>query len=425
MKKASSFLLFLIFILSSISDGQAASGNKVSKKIRISSFVGVEIGGDIRQYEETLSMSRNQTRKMYIDEVVDAAVKLSGGNFNPASMLAPMQKIQEAADNKRDINKSFDSVRIAFSVGEFFKSSMENLHRINGITNAERKIEFVNIFPVINGQVVYNDKTKFDHYIFIQMAHIGSGQFRMSATLGSFSTDATERTYEGSGFLENALYQVAEGIFRSVMQTEATPWNNPNRVLTWIPGPANISSLDAREARLFCSGQEARLPLADELILAHHGTAYRNGGIDRFQIGENYFVADQMRQAGVNYIVMFLNDGRNGNSKIQAVSGQTGRVWCVKGAISERNKLVQDLYSSLRKIEPKGVNVRFFPENISAKNLVSVKAIESLLIHLNAAGAELDVSLKQSDLLSVDEALGELRAVGINIQIPLSILNSL
>jgi hypothetical protein len=141
-------------------------------KIKIASYIGVEIGGDIAQYEETLAYSRNQTRKMYMDEVIDAAVKMSGGIFDPTDMLGPLQKLQDSADGKRDINKEIDSAKIGLSVGEFFKSEIEKLHRVNGITNAERKIEFANAFPVINGHMVYNSKAQYDHYIFIHMAHI-------------------------------------------------------------------------------------------------------------------------------------------------------------------------------------------------------------------------------------------------------------
>jgi hypothetical protein len=394
-------------------------------KIKIASYIGVEIGGDIAQYEETLAYSRNQTRKMYMDEVIDAAVKMSGGIFDPTDMLGPLQKLQDSADGKRDINKEIDSAKIGLSVGEFFKSEIEKLHRVNGITNAERKIEFANAFPVINGHMVYNSKAQYDHYIFIHMAHIGNGQFKMSGTLGTLNDDGIERSFEGSGYLESALAQVAEGIFRSIMEIDRPSWKNPNPILTWIPGPANISSLDSKEARSYCAGQGARLPLADELILAQHGTAYRNGGIERFKIGENYFVADQMRQAGVPYIVIFQNIGENGKASVQAVAGQIGKVWCVKGSINERNELIQKLYSIRRKLDPKGFSIRFFPENVSSSNLPAIKALESLLINLNAADAELDVSLKQEDLMSTDDALSVLSAAGINITISKSILEAL
>ncbi|MBC7540142.1 MAG: hypothetical protein H7281_15060 [Bacteriovorax sp.] len=411
----------LSFIVVIAHPAQAA----IAKKIKIASYIGVEIGADIGQYEETLAYSRNQTRKMYMDEIVDAAVKLSGGNFNPTGMLGPLQKIQEAADGKRDINKAIDSVGIGFSVGEFFKSEIEKLHRTNGITNSERKIEFVNMFPVINGRMMYNSKVQYDHYVFIQLAHIGGGQFKMTGTLGSINENGTERSFEGNGYLVNALAQVAEGIFRSVMEIDRPAWKNPNPVLTWIPGPADISSLDSREARTYCTGQGARLPLADELILAHHGTAYRNGGIDRFRIGENYFVGDQMRQAGVPYIVIFQNDGENGKATVQAVAGQNGKVWCVKGGMNERNTLIQNLYSIRRKLDSKGVSIRFFPENVLSKNLPSIKAVESLLINLNAAEAGLDESLKQEDLLSTDEAISVLKDAGVSVNIPKSILDSM
>ena len=410
-----SYLASLIFFLERPDLAQAAE----TSKIKISSYITVELGGDLAQYEDTLAYSRDQTRRMYMNEIVDAAAKLSAGLFYPTDMLYPLLEIQDAANNKRDINKIIDSAKIGISVGEFFKSEIEKLHKANGITDTERKMEFVNVFPVINGHLLINPEAQYDHYIFIHMAHIGNGQFRIVATLGSINMNGFERSFEAKGFLNSALAKLAENLFRSVMEVARPAWKNPNQSLIWIPGPANLSTLDQKEANLYCPGQEARLPLADELILAHHGTTYRNGGIERFQLGENYFVADQMRQAGNSYYVTFQDNG----ASVRPVVGQVGKVWCVTGEMSERNTLIQKLYSVRRKFDSKGVNIRFFPENVSVENLSIIIAIESLLIHLNAAGAEINNSLLAEDLMSIEDALVKLKLKGISITIPKSVLH--
>lgn len=89
-------------------------------KVTISSYVGVDLGGDIGQCEKTMACSRNQTRKMYMDEVVEAAIMLSQGMFHPGPMLGPLQRLQENADLRRDINKEIDAIGIGFSTGELF-----------------------------------------------------------------------------------------------------------------------------------------------------------------------------------------------------------------------------------------------------------------------------------------------------------------
>lgn len=394
-----------------------------TKKIKIASYVGVALGGDIAQYEMTLARIRNQTRQMYSDDIRYNASLLNSGYFYPTYMSELLLRIEDAVDRKRDLDKIIASAGIGFSVGEFFKAEIEKLYTTNSISALERRIEFVNMFPSINGRVSLNPNAQYDHYVFIQMAHIGGGQFRMSATLGAINEEGTERTYEGEGFLNEALAEVAEKLFRSVMEVEFPTWKTPNQMLTWIPGPPNVSFLDSKEASIYCAGQEARLPLADELILAQHGTAFREGGINRFRAGDNYFVADQMRQASVMYFVTLQAGSDNGKMSVQALAGQSGKVWCVKGKMSERDALIQKLYSTRRKLDSKGINLRFFSEDVTNKNLPALVAIESLLIHLNAAGALLNETLKPEDLLNTHEALDVLRGANITLTIPQFILS--
>lgn len=418
MKK---LILSVLTVCSLLSVAQAAD------KVTISSYVGVDLGGDIGQYQETMGMHRNATRKMYMDEVVEAAMKLSQGQFNPTAMLGPLQKLQDSADKKRDINKEIDSVGIGFSAGELFKSEIEKLYKRNGITKSERRIEFVNQFPALNGKRVYNAKVQFDHYVYLHITHVGHGNFKVIGTLGSIapSSNGIERSFEGAGSILEALAESAEEIFAAVMENDRPAWNNPNPHLTWIPGPASLDNFDEQEAKSYCLGQNARLPLAEELILAHHGTNYRQGGINRFKIGEAYHTADQRRQAGVPIVVIFQNEGSNGSVLVQPMAGHKAKIWCVKGTLSDRNQLIKKLFQIRRKADPKGVSIRFFPQDLSAKNLEIVKAVESLLIGLGVADARLDVTIAQKDFMGAEEALEILRANGHDVYIPEDVLTNM
>lgn len=411
-------ILGIVTLCSLISLAQAAD------KVTISSYVGVDLGGDIGQYQETMGNHRNATRKMYMDEVVEAAMKLSQGMFDPTSMLGPLMELQDKADKKRDINKQIDSVGIGFSAGEVFKTEIEKMYKKNGITKSERRIEFVNQFPKINGRMMYNAKVQFDHYIYLHITHIGHGTFKVAGTLGSIApaTNGIERSFEGTGSLLQALAQAAEEIFAAVMENDRPAWNNPNPTLTWIPGPKGLDSMDEQEAKAFCMGQNARLPLAEELILAHHGTNYRQGGINRFRIGEVYHTGDQRRQAGVPIGVIFQNDGSNGSVLVQPLAGHKGKVWCVKGTISDRNMLIKKLFQIRRKADPKGISIRFFPENLKPANLEVVKAVESLLINLGVSDARLDSTISQKDFMGAEEALEVLENHGYSVYIPEDVL---
>ncbi len=371
-------------------------------KIKIASFIGVTIGGDIGQYQETLSYSRNETRKLYLDEIINAALKLSNDQYNPADALWPLQQIQEIADGKREYNKFRDSLNIALSIGEFFKSEIEKLHQVNGITSSERKIEFINNLN--------NDKAQYDHFVVIHFAPTGRGLFKMTGVLGAINNSGIERSFEGNGQLVDCISQVAAGIFYSVMNNEFPNWVNPNPNLTWIAGPKNANQLSFKEAKLYCLGQSARLPLASEFLLAQQGGAFRNGGVERILNGEIYFVGDLMRQAGVNYYVTTKATAFGIQTDVQAVVGQTGYVWCVKGTMNQTDTYIQKIYSLRRILDPKGMNILYFPESVEAKNLLSLKAIESLLINSNAFGAELDETLSTLDLMTNEEALKILKA---------------
>jgi hypothetical protein len=404
----------------------AMSALAAPEKIKISSYVDADLGGDIGQYEETMSLSRNQTRKMYMDEVVNAALKLSQGLFNPGPMIEPLMKVQENADKKRDINKEIDSIGIGFSMGEFLRSEIEKIYKRNGLQRSERKIEFVNPFPNINGRPAYNPNAIFDHYIYLHIAHLGRGVFRISGTLGSIadSTSGIERSFSGDGKLVDALAQVAEEIFRAAHEDERPAWKNPNPQLTWIPGPADLRGLDEQEAKAYCINQGARLPLAEELIMAHHGTNYRSGGINRFKLGEAYHVDDQRRQLGGTFVVTFqnYNDGR---AVIQPTIGTLGKVWCVKGEMSDRNKLIKKLFSIRRKHDPKGNNVVFFSQRIKPAKLPLIFAVESLLTAFGVMDAGVGNSISLEDYMSPSEAVEILENSGEKLGIPSSVIDFL
>jgi hypothetical protein len=400
-----------------------ASMTYAQEKITISSFIGVEIGGDIGQYEQTLRLSRNDTRKMYMDEVVQTAVKLGQGVFNPAPLIGPLQRLQEAADQRRDINKLIDESGIGFSAGELIRAEIEKIYRDYGITSAERKIEFANPFPRINGRVMYNSKVVFDHYIFMVITHVGGGDFNITGTLGTLggSRNGIERTFSGSGSIITAIRKLAEDIFTAVAENNRPAWKNPNPQLIWIPGPASMDNLTSQEAKAFCTGQNARLPFAEELILAHHGSSFRKGGVSRLKTGEAYYVGDQRRQKAVTMIVLMAPEG----IKVQAQNGYTGKVWCVKGDLNERNTLIKRLFEIRRDADPKGMNIYYFGKELKEDKLTTVRAVESLLISLGAADAKLDSTIGYSDYIEPKEALRILNRMGHNISVSEKILATL
>ena len=125
-----------------------------NKEMTISGFIPVEMDGDIGQYVDTVSKSRDETRAAYMKEVVDAAMELSQGQFDPTDMIKPLMELQEKADTKRDEHVAIDSANIGLAVSAFFSAQLEQFNADNGISNLERKFELVNVFNIQNDQQI-------------------------------------------------------------------------------------------------------------------------------------------------------------------------------------------------------------------------------------------------------------------------------
>jgi len=393
-----------------------------ASKARIASFVDVIMGGDIGQYEETKTMHRNETRQMYMHEVVDAALALSQGMFDPGAYLSQLQQIQDIADGKRAQNAKIDEAGIGVSAGELLKAEIENLYQVNQITATERKIEFASVLDEAGGKVKVNKKANFDHFISMNISHMGHGYFNIVATL--HSDKGQDKTFNGIGSIETAIQVVAERIFKNFMTDERPAWVNPNEGLVWIQGPSGDIRLDEQGALSYCAGQNARLPYADELIQAQLGTGYRHGGIASARPGEIYFIKDLQRQGGVKMVLEVLSD-KGTKLNVTGANGRRGKVWCVMGQVSERNQFIQKLFSMRRGIDPLGKNIQFYSNELSPADLGVIKAIESLLVAVGAPGAQAGVTIRTTDLLEPTVALGVLERSGFSVVVPESVANIL
>jgi hypothetical protein len=401
-----------------------ASSSFAASKVRIASFVDVVIAGDVGQYQETVSLHRNETRQMYMNEVVEAAMTLSQGMFDPGSYLQPLMLLQESADKKREQNLKIDEVGIGVSAGELLKAEIEALYEQNQISKSERNIEFITVFDGEGEKFKAKPKAGYSHYVTLSLVHVGRGYFSVNATVHENKNKGVEQSFNGVGPIEFALKQAAEKIFRSFHEDERPAWENPNPQLTWIQGPSANPMVDEQQAAMYCAGQSARLPYAEELIQAQYATNYRSGGLAGAKAGHLYHVKDIHRQFGTKIVVQVIEDG-GARVDVVATNGRRGHVWCVKGSPGERIQTISQLYALRRSLDQNGMNVKFFPERVNPTALPLIKAVESLLIAVAAPGAKADVSLNPRDLMEPQAAIALLDQAGIVIALPKSMKDSL
>jgi|GEM_PF-3855361 len=370
--------------------------NLFAAPIKISSFIGVELAGDVGQYQQTVAKNRDQTRKAYLNELVEAVLKISQGSYYPELFLDTLSDVQRLANGKRDNDLRIDEVGIGVSAGEIFKLEFEKNYQEKGVNLSERKVEFVRELPSLSSDRKIS-AIPFNHYVQLTVIHVGQGEFKVSGTLGKISSkgEGIERSFTGEGSLVEALTLSARSMFLAIHQIEYPRWETPLSNLTWIKAPQK--AVTTSEAQLFCRGQKARLPYAEELILAEQGAGLREGSIESFKKFDSYHVAD-LRFQKTN-LSLYVGD----ELKLIGTS-VSAKVWCVRGDISPRQVLINKLFSYRRVFDPKGYSSLFFKDLIVRENLRKVLAIESVLIDLNAFDMSFNSQISSLDYIEPAES---------------------
>ncbi len=350
--------------------------------------------GNYREFESTITKTRAEARQQLLAEF--------GSMYFPSVMYGSeagraaqaILKVLMSLDRLRDEHLSRANQGIPESLERQLIASFEQLYRNNGLTEEERRAEFVRfngwneaLSKLRRGQVTTPERDRIFSEIFNQVDYvlygsytvIDNGHVSLSLTAERFHTGEM-RTFQARGRIQEAVSALAVELFDFAQANRRSAWKNPLEGLTWLVPPISLQGTQlAREAKLFCEGQGARVPFARELVLAAQGGAYRNGGVNEIRHDDVYLVADVQRDLENHFYfgVSLTGDDPRGPVRTAAGLGTVRPQFvCVKGEVAELVRWEQDLYRAVRKAQQLSVATR----------VRVIDALEYLLLRLDAYG---------------------------------------
>jgi hypothetical protein len=393
--------------------------------------------GDVGQYEQTMSQSRDQVRKMFFDELIGALEKLADKGAAVEVMLEPMANILMMFDQVHDIHKAKDVVNIDKTLESMFKSSFDELFRVYDIREGSQKVQFsagteTNLLqsyirgisrsrPLgkkmsqdeINVKAALEMYEQIDFVAYGTFSSLGRAQFLMTLHLTGNKSGVT-RSFQARGRLMDAVNDLARQVFDFFQKNEFPDWETPHKGLSWLAMPADPTREDGyswEEARGYCKARGYRLPYARELVMASSGSAYKNGGIANLRYKVPYVVADK-RSGNDNYVYTpGHEDASGGPVQGASYSMHKGNFWCVKGEPSVEVTTIEKVWALIRK---------------HRANREVYQALETVRYEIGDYGSESNVYFgPRMEVLprldSLDEALEVLSEAGISLNIPASL----
>lgn len=394
-------------------------------------------GGDIGQYQKTMSQDRDSVRKMLWGELMEQVQELAKQGAAVELMLEPMANILMMFDQVHDIHKAKDVVNIDLSLEAQFKSTFDNLFTAYDVRDNTRKAQFgsgtnQNLLEAYIRQISRSKPfgepitqhelnvkkaleifEEIDYMAYGTFTSLGRGRFQLTFHLTG-NKNGVNRAFIAQGRLTEALNDLAEQVFDYFQKNVYPDWETPHTQLTWMPAPLNPEKSDYgyvfSEARQYCQQRGYRLPFAKELLMAESGTQYKPGGIRALKYGTSYAVADH-RWTNGNHWITPGHEERTGGA-IQPDFGHTkGSFWCVSGKPHSDMLFIEELWSLLRKWRMKDDNI--------------YRALETIRYEIGDSGATEQFFagikyLRKYD--STEEALAVLKAAGIKIKIPTTLL---
>ncbi len=405
-------------------------------------------GGDIGQYEETMSQSRDSVRKMFWDELMSEVQKLADKGVVVEKMLEPMANILLKFDQLHDIHKAKDIINIDFSLENQFKSALDNLFTKFDVREAQRKIQIsrgtnadlltayirgiskdLPFGASISQQEIDVKKAlemfdQIDYISYGTFSSLGHGSFQLTFHLTGNKNGVT-RNFIARGSLTDAVNQLAQQVFDFFQANVYGEWKAPYNQLEWLPMPINHErqrKIDEandwdiytfNEAKSYCKARGYRLPYAKELLMAETGTKYQEGGIAALYPYAKWAVADR-RKTNENYWAIPGNAESTGGIFMgdSSTVKLKGVFWCVRGQPAADVVLADKIWSLIRRAQ-------------SNRDLDVYRALQTLRFEIGDDGAEarelifwngnfVDVKIYGS----VEEALNVLNENGISIAWP-------
>jgi len=388
-------------------------------------------GGDMGQYQKTMSQDRDEVRKMFWEELMSEVQKLADKGMAVESMLEPMAKILMMFDQIHDIHKAKDVVRINVSLEAQFKAQLDNLFQQWDVRNNQRKFQFssgtdrdlleayirrISIRKPLGNrisEVKLNVKKALEIYEQVDytsygtFSSLGNGLFQLTYHLTGFK-NGVSRNFVARGNLTSALDNLAQQVFDFFQKNQYPKWETPHAQLVWMPTPVYFEKEGGytyAEARQYCQQRGYRLPYAKEILMAESGTNYQSSGISNLRSGISYAVLDRRAVSNNHWITPGNEDATGG--AVQADQGTKGSFWCVKGQSNSEILFVEKLWSQIRKWRSQDSQV--------------YRALETIRYEIGDFGANETFYFGTTVLRkfnSVEEALKILNRAGIQLSMP-------
>lgn len=400
-------------------------------------------GGDIGQYETTMSQGRDGVRKMFWKELMDDVQKLADKGVMVEKMLEPMANILLKFDQLHDIHKAKDIINIDFSLENQFKASLDSLFTRYDVRDTQRKIQISRgtnsdlLTAYIRkiskerpfGSSISQDEInvkkaleifeQIDYISYGTFSSLGNGEFQLTLHLTGNKNGVT-RNFIARGRLARAVEILAQEVFDFFQANIYEEWKSPYSKLTWLPMPVNpererqireSNSYDLysfNEAKSYCQARGYRLPFAKELLMAETGTKYQEGGISAMYPHARWAIADRRMTNENHWAVPAKADSTGGIFMADSSLPMKGVFWCVKGQAASDVALADRIWSLIRRVRN--------------NNLEVFNALQTLRFEMGDYGA------KSNDLLfwngefikvkiyeSADEAIDVLNRNGIDL----------
>lgn len=405
------FTAFAVAVLTSLpASSQTSSsdhpGNEFwsePRRAQIWSVVTVHEGADLHQLQETMSQTRDEVRDKLWNQLSDLAPQLMTPMADGAKLARSLAGILLSFDRVHSMHKAEDKINYDKTLSIQVQAGFERFMKTNHIPSSMRRAEFVNpssaafsyLFQPKSARssadlvnpAVLSIPPGIDHVIALTWSgngstvQIGLSIEQVIATPlpnGSIEviTKPINVTISGPWATagESAGYELAR-LFQEI--DPVSPVNPHPTSLKWITHFVKdyAQTMSHNEATRICRSQNARLPYAEELLLAEKMNEFFPGGLNQLSDTAYFAVADKQREDGQVYFLnkMFASSPSGMVVSELALGPLTGYVFCVIGEPSATIKTAQNIYTAIRRARIKG-------------NKRVEEALEYLLIQSNDIG---------------------------------------
>jgi len=357
-----------------------------------------------------MSQNRDMVRKMLLQEFGDLIIPLASKHSDLNALAQTLFQIIMAFDQVHNMHKDEAVQGINISFENQFRAEVDGLYRAYGLGDELRKLDFLfSGSPTVRDVKAQSQRSTLpmeilkntDYVLYGSYTMLGKANISVTLTVLKLKTGQT-RSFEVTAPIHSAMKVLARKFFDFFQSNAYIEWVDPQPKLQWIPPAPAQPKTTATIAKLYCRGQNARLPYTRELLLASQGTSYRPGGIPPLTENDVYLVLDK-QYWDEQYYFFTGSSGEATGGPVRTGAGYgviNGSYWCVRGPVSKDIKFYNDVYELVRRPET--------PEPVRV-------ALECILAKLDDFGADKEHARAFS---TIEKAVQFLSKEGYDIQLP-------